>query len=61
MMAPNVEHDVVISNTNVNLSSDTTNYNLDFGISINPGGSSPGRELDYNKLKNKPSINNITL
>ena len=33
-------------------------YDLDFGISINPGEPSGG---NYNYLRNKPQINGVTL
>ena len=55
------EHNVVLSTKDIQLNSANTNYDLEFGISINPGGGQPSKETDYNKLTNKPSINNVTL
>lgn len=55
-----VEHGVILDDgSTIELNVDTNNYNLDFAESINPGPPSAGQ--DYNKLRNKPQINSVTL
>ena len=54
-----VEHGIVLdTGSTIEMEVDNNNYNLDFGISINPGTSSGG---NYNMLRNKPSIEGIVL
>lgn len=55
------EHGLILDNgTNINLSvKDNTQYELGFGMSINPGQPTGG--YNYNNLRNKPSISGVIL
>ena len=55
-----VNHSLTIDNDSIiDLSTENNSYDLDIGISIIPGPQPKG--VDYNNLKNKPSINGITI
>ena len=55
-----VNHNLTIDeNSIIDLTTDNNSYDLDIGVSIIPGPQPKG--VDYNNLKNKPSINGITI
>ena len=55
-----VNHNLTIDdNSIIDLTTDNNSYNLDIGVSIIPGPQPKG--VDYNNLKNKPSINGVTI